>query len=320
VLLIDGLGSMPLALALRKVGSMFVPFVALTLFLQSTYAFVMPRLLVRLRSRLARVALHALVIVGGSAVVGEAVRPLHNAVCGRDFEAVRFGVMTVLIAVLITVPALTVQRLRNRARAVEQLALAERQAALSAQLAALQARTNPHFFFNSINTVASLITDDPALAERTLERLADLFRYALEAGKTRAVPLSREFEMVKDYLAIQVARFGDRLQVHVALADDVAHVEVPPLLLQPLVENAILHGLAQRRTGRVDVQARLEGTQVIIEVRDDGPGPGASSHHGTQTSVVELKQRLALLFGERGRLELAVAPGGGCLVTVAVPA
>lgn len=320
LLFVEGLLSMPALAALRKVGAMFVPFVALTLFFQATYTFVMPGLLARVRSPALRLVVHTVVIVGGAALVGELIRPLHNAICGFSLNATRFTPITVLVAALIMAPALTVQRLRNKALAVERLAMAERQAALAAQLQALQARTNPHFFFNSINTVASLITDDPVLAERTLERLADLFRYALDTGKTRVVPLSREFDMVKDYLAIQQARFGERLEVHVELAPGAAGVEVPPLCLQPLVENAILHGLADRRHGRVSVTARQVGAEVFIEVRDDGPGPGASSHQGTQTSVAELRERLKLMFGEKGRLDLAGAPGGGCVVTVAVPA
>jgi two-component system sensor histidine kinase AlgZ len=94
---------------------------------------------------------------------------------------------------------------------------------------------------------------------------------------------------------------------------------VPPLLLQPLVENAILHGLAQRTGGRVDVSARREGAFIIIDVRDDGPGPRASTHQGTRTSVRELLERLTLSYGERGTFALEEAEGGGCLARLALP-
>jgi two-component system sensor histidine kinase AlgZ len=318
-LMVQDLTSMTLGMGLQKVIAMYVPFLALTTFFHLTYTLVMPRLLVRLASKASRFALHAVVLVGGAVLVGELVRPAHNALCGHDIGSGAFAISTVLISMIMMVPAMIVQSLRNRTRAVEALAIAQRQAALKAQLEALQARTNPHFFFNSINTVASLIADDPVLAERTLERLAELFRYALEAGKIASVPLQREFDMVRDYLAIQQARFGDHLQTQVTLAPEVAAVEVPPLVLQPLVENAILHGLANRREGRVDVSARREGGRVLIEVRDDGPGPGASSHRGTQTSMRELTERLRLFFGEPARVEVCAAPGGGCLVTLAAP-
>jgi two-component system sensor histidine kinase AlgZ len=319
LLLVDGVLTLPLEVQLQKLASMLIPFVAITGVLHPLYAFVMPRLLSRVHARPARGALHVAVVVGAAALISVAILPLHNAVCGRDVPASQFAVVSVIIASIIVFPSLLVQGQRNRVQRVERLAMAERQATLRAQLEALQARTNPHFFFNSINTVASLITDDPALAERTLERLADLFRYALDSSRTRVVPLAREFEMVTDYLAIQTARFGARLTTSVSMEPSLAGFEVPPLLLQPLVENAILHGLADRTSGRVDVSARREGELVVIEVRDDGPGPGASSHRGTQTSVKDLGERLRLAFGESSRFVLEAVPGGGCLARLAIP-
>ncbi len=297
----------------------YTPFVALTIFFEVAYGLVLPPVLERLARPAARFGVHALVIVGGSLGVGELIRPFHNTCTGSATGEAQFAVATVLISTIMVVPALLIQRYRLRVHAMEAVAVAQRQAALKAQLAALQARTNPHFFFNAVNTVASLIPDDPALAERTLERLAELFRYALEAGKVASVPLRREFEMATDYLAIQQARFGDALCTSVTLDPSVADVEVPPLVLQPLVENAILHGLKNRSAGRVDLSARRQGETVVIEVRDDGPGPGASEHQGTQSSMRELGDRLRLFFGEPGRVAVAGAPGGGCLVTLAVP-
>ncbi|MFO0599373.1 MAG: sensor histidine kinase [Myxococcaceae bacterium] len=304
----------------RALGAMYVPFVALTVFFVVTYTWLMPRWLRAVKRPAAKVALHTVVIVGASIVISQLVLPLHGLISGYAVGAVSYAVTSIFISAIMMVPALIIQRLRVRARAVETLALAQRQAALRAQLEALQARTNPHFFFNSINTVASLIADQPELAERTLERLAELFRYALDAGKRKSVPLSREFEMAQDYLAIQRARFGEQLETSVTLDPQVAQVEVPPLILQPLVENAILHGLHDRKHGRVEVRARRHGDLVRIEVLDDGPGPGASGHQGTQTSVRELQERLRLFFGRASEVEVSGAPGGGCLVSVAVPA
>lgn len=303
----------------RCLGAMYVPFVALTGFFLVTYTWVMPKWLRALKQPWARGVLHAVVIVGASIVIGELVRPLHNRVGGYAIEPLGFAISSILISVIMMVPAMVVQRFRMKARAVELVALAQRQAALRAQFEALQARTNPHFFFNSINTVASLITEDPTLAERTLERLAELFRYALEAGKRTSVPLQREFEMAEDYLAIQRARFGDHLKTTVSLAPELAGIEVPPLILQPLVENAILHGLHGRKHGRVEVRGVRDGDVVRIEVSDDGPGPGASGHQGTQTSVGELKERLRLFFGAASEVEVQGGPGGGCRVCLAMP-
>jgi two-component system, LytTR family, sensor histidine kinase AlgZ len=318
-LFIDDFFDMDRATQLRKFLSGFIPFVALAGTLHPLYQYVMPSLLKRLGRPWQRLALHLFVVVGGSAVMSLVIRPFHNQVCGKDLQALPFALSSVIISCALIFPSMLIQAQRNRTQAVERLAQAQRQAALRAQLEALQARTNPHFFFNSINTVASLIQDDPALAERTLERLADLFRYALDSNKTRVVPLAREFEMVTDYLAIQTARFGSRLQTSVTLDPSVAAFEVPPLMLQPLVENAILHGLSDRKRGRVDVSARRDGDRIVIEVRDDGPGPGASTHRGTQTSVKDLGERVKLAFGEQGRFALEAAPGGGCLARLALP-
>ena len=125
--------------------------------------------------------------------------------------------------------------------------------------------------------------------------------------------------MVKDYLEIQKARFGDRLQTRMTLDPALADIPVPPLLLQPVVENAILHGLARREGGVVEVVARREGQVIYIEVRDDGPGPGASPHRGNQISNRELSERLALVFGPLASFVLEPAPGGGCLARLALP-
>lgn len=197
--------------------------------------------------------------------------------------------------------------------------LVERKAALEAQLQALQARTDPHFLFNRLNTVASLIPENPELAERTLERLADLFRYALEAGHVRTVKLQRELGMVADYMALQSTRFGDRLQTSLEVAEGLAEIDLPPLLLQPLVENAILHGVAQRRGGSVAVSVRRERDHLIVEVRDDGPGPGASAHIGAGTSVRSVRDRLRLHYDETASLSLAADSGGGCLARLTLP-
>ncbi len=318
-LLIYDLPSLPLAMIGRKIASMYLPFISISAAITVVYLFVMPRLLSRVSTPWRRWALHLVVVAAVALVVCAMIRPLHSALCGFNVPASSFALTSVAISYVMTIPALAVQDARNRARAIEQFAMASRQAALRAQLEALQARTNPHFFFNSINTVASLIPDDPALAERTLERLADLFRYALDSAKTPRVPLSREFEMVREFLAIEGARFGDRLQASVTLDPAAADLMVPPLLLQPLVENAILHGLSQRAGGRVDVTARRDGDRILIDVRDDGPGPGASAHRGTQTSVRDLLERVVLGFGERGQFVLEEAPGGGCLARLALP-
>lgn len=319
-LLVDGLLAMSWKEALLQLAGICVPFASLSLTIHLLYLTVMPRLVRHVRSRAAETLLHVATVTGVSVVVAAAVHPVKNLLCQRPSMLVDFIVTCIIISSVFVLPALTIQRLRNRALAVERQAQAERQAALRAQLEALQARIHPHFLFNSLNLVATLISEDPELAERTLERLADLFRYALESSKVRLVPLQREVDIVRDYLAIQQVRYGRRLETSVELDSRAAHVQVPPLLLQPLVENAIIHGLASRQQVRVHVRVRLEDERVLLDVRDDGPGPGASEHRGSQTSLSDLHARVRLLYGERGAFALEPAPGGGCMARLALPA
>jgi two-component system sensor histidine kinase AlgZ len=315
-----GVFHMPIGWSLRHLVAMYVPFIVLTATFHALFTLVMPRAVAKVESRLGRAVLHVTMTMLVAVPLSLACRPLKALVV--DNVAVPWiddAVITVLITWLILFPAMAVQSARNRARRIEKQAMAERQALLQAQLSALQARTNPHFFFNSVNTVASLIPEDPELAERTLERLADLFRYALDSQRTRSVPLGREIEMVRDYLAIQSVRFGSRLVSRVSVDPRLAHVEVVPLLLQPLVENAILHGLGDRRSGTVEVTAHHRGDVAVIEVRDDGPGPGGSEHRGTQTSVDDLAERVRLAYGEQGALSRERAPGGGWVARLTLP-
>lgn len=196
----------------------------------------------------------------------------------------------------------------------------ERTAALESRLAALQAQMQPHFLFNSLNVCAGLVHADPDLAEHTLDRLAGFLRYALESTEHRLVPLEEELEAVDDYLEIQRQRFGDRLRYEVRLAPGAERCRVPPMLLQPLVENAIVHGLRERSAGgviRVDA-ARADGALRIV-VEDDGVGPGGSRHRGTGLGQKNVSERLRIVYGEGARLETRRAESGGYRCELVLP-
>jgi len=210
--------------------------------------------------------------------------------------------------------------LRDRAQR-EQAQRREVEHALEgARLAALSARTDPHFLFNSLNGIAALIPEDPERAERAVLALAALFRYVLEGAGSELVPLADELAFVRAYLALESLRFGERLAVSIEIATEAADARVPPLALQPLVENAVRHGLS---TGAarlaLEVRAEREGDALLLVVDDDGPGPGGSRHHGAGTSHAHLGERLALAYGGAARFETGRSPRGGFRAKLTLP-
>jgi LytS/YehU family sensor histidine kinase len=180
-----------------------------------------------------------------------------------------------------------------------------RKLAIEARLSSLESRIHPHFLFNTLNSISSLIQDDPALAERLVERLAALLRFSLDSDQKGTVPLGRELKIVVDYLEIEKARFGEKLRYSIDVPLDLEAVEVPPLAVQTLVENSLKHAISRRRDGgEVHVWARATGAQIIIEVRDDGPGfeeNSVISGHGLDN----LKARLSALFANEASLDIS---------------
>lgn len=180
-----------------------------------------------------------------------------------------------------------------------------RKIATEAQLRSLESRVQPHFLFNTLNSISSLIREDPARAERVVEQLAALLRFSLDANRTSLIPLSQELKIVRDYLEIERARFGERLKYSIDAPDETRDLEVPPMAVQTLVENCVKHGVAPRREGgEIRVQARIEDQQLVLEISDDGPGfdqDALQSGHGLDL----LQGRLAALFGDEARLVIS---------------
>lgn len=170
---------------------------------------------------------------------------------------------------------------------------------------ALQARIRPHFLFNSLNSIAALVGVRPADAERLIEDMAELLRAGLET-RSRLVPLADELALAQGYLRIEQARLGERLTLEWDIAEDANAVEVPLLSVQPLVENAIYHGIERLATpGTVRVSAHRREGGVCIEVANPRPQNGAPSHKGQRIALDNIAQRLALIYGDgKARLEL----------------
>jgi anti-sigma regulatory factor (Ser/Thr protein kinase)/drug/metabolite transporter (DMT)-like permease len=174
-----------------------------------------------------------------------------------------------LLSTLCTVAAsaLANARLQERERAL-------RLHASEAELKALHAQIRPHFLFNALNAVAGLIRKDPALADQTVERLADVLRYTLRRSESGFATLGDELEFVRAYLEVERARFGERLSFALEVEPGLESVRIPTMTLQTLVENAVKHGIAARRDGgRVTVRAEAVGGHLQVRVEDDGPGP-----------------------------------------------
>ncbi|MDH4062925.1 MAG: histidine kinase [Acidobacteriota bacterium] len=199
-------------------------------------------------------------------------------------------------------------RLQQKRQEQEQVAQELRLQTSRSELKALRAQINPHFLFNALNAIASLIHTDPGRADEAVEQLAEVFRYTLRRSDTEWAPLDQELSFARAYLDVERARFGPRLTFTID-ADSVSPVPlVPSMLLQTLIENAVKHGVAQTRgPGRIEVMVRTAGQDLTVEVRDNGPGPaaeGASSSEGEGFGLRSVRERLAGHFGDRARLSL----------------
>lgn len=197
-----------------------------------------------------------------------------------------------------------------------------RELAARAQLEALRAQINPHFLFNSLNSIAQLISTDPARAEECVERLAEIFRYLLQSENRSFVTLEDELDIADAYLDIERARFGDRLEVDFLVDDAVRQHVVPTLILQPLIENAVRHGVSQKvGGGKVSIEAALDGGELRVVVRDTGIGmrAGVEAALSRGVGLRNVYDRLVQLYGDSYAPRIESVPGSGTTVTVRVP-
>lgn len=191
-----------------------------------------------------------------------------------------------------------------------------------AQLALLRSQLRPHFLFNTLHAISALMHRDVEAADRMVGQLSELLRASLERDGRQEVPLSEELELLTPYLDIERTRFSDRLQVEVDVAPEARDALVPPLLLQPLVENAIRHGIAPRRgPGRVWVRATRSGERLAVEVRDDGVGPPSSGVEGLREGIGlgSTRARLERLYGAAHALTLEANAPRGFAVSLSLP-
>jgi LytS/YehU family sensor histidine kinase len=256
------------------------------------------------------VVLHEATIGGGG--------PYGQGVLGWWISSLPFGIAVYFAVVGVEHAARYFAEARARERQAERL---------SAQLAdarmdALRMQLQPHFLLNSLNAIAVTIRDrDTETPTRIVELLGDMLRRVTRAGGAPEATLAEELEFVRQYLEVERVRFPDRLQPSFDVDDDVLGAAVPELVLQPLVENALRHGLARRPgAALVRVSARREGDDLVLSVTDDGPGPlPESPGTGAGIGLANIRARLATLYGARASLELARTHEGGARATVRLP-
>lgn len=194
---------------------------------------------------------------------------------------------------------------------------------VEARLASLKMQLQPHFLFNALHTIGTLVrTGQSQLAVRIVGGLGDLLRAMLDEAATQEVPLRQELAFLRSYLEIEQIRFSDRLQVVFAVDDEALDASVPHLILQPLVENALRHGIAPEAAGgRLIVSARLADRQLLLAVRDDGHGLTAGNGGAARLGVglANVRSRLEELFGEGSGLVVEAAPSGGTEARIVIP-
>ena len=200
---------------------------------------------------------------------------------------------------------------------------------LEARLDALQRQINPHFLFNTLNSITSLVRSQPELAREMIVKLANILRVLLK-DREAFLPLREELQFTDDYLDIEVVRFGNKLKVVKEIAEDTLHIVVPGMLLQPLIENSIKHGLEPRISGgTVTVRSRLEANRLVIEVEDDGVGvePGRAVtepvsglvREGSGIGLRNVRERMQVLYGDEATVEMVSRPGRGTRVRLSMP-
>jgi sensor histidine kinase YesM len=274
----------------------------------------LPRILVRLASVSILIGIAQTILVVGVYTAIEGALGVWS-----ERGAIAFLFLGVSIATTIwTILYLTITTMRHSSE-VRRTQMQMKLALSDAELRALEAQINPHFLFNCLNSIRGMIVEDAAQAQDMVTKLANILRYTLQRDRSHTVPLETEVEAVSDYLALESIRFEDRLRFRVELADDVRRMEIPAMLLQTLVENAIKHGVERVPEGGVlAIRAELDGGLLRIEVENPGSlhSPLSSS---TRVGLTNARERLRILYAERASLSLLATGKGRVTATLLIP-
>jgi signal transduction histidine kinase len=269
--------------------------------------------------------LHQIIIISAAVIIGAGVGTFLGAIANgldpvryaRDFfpffgQVILLGLLfgSIISYIFISVGKITDEKMRR---------LEAEKNALEAELKLLQSQIEPHFLFNTLTNIISLIDSSPVKARTMLEAFTAFLRASFLTTRDRTVPLHRELEVVKNYLDVFIIRMGDRLQYRIEVPDDLREFPVPPLLIQPLVENSVKHGLEPAKAGgAILVRAAREQDCVRITVADSGLGISEKSG-GRGIGLENIRKRLQLAYGDRGRLMVEENTPNGVLVTIEIP-
>jgi signal transduction histidine kinase len=280
-----------------------------------------PHLLRRLLLHLAAAWFNCALWAAGGTVLRLLIFPGEVTLIGRGyigwfFTSLPFGVAVYFAVLGIEHAIFYFQEARERESQATRLSaqLAE------ARLGALRMQMKPHFLLNSLNAILVLVRDrDHATATRVLEELGEILRQVLRTERPEQVSLEEEIEFLRRYLAIEQVRFPDRLRTSFRISPDTRRAAVPDFILQPLVENAVRHGIAQRvEAGEVSITAVRDGDDLVLTVEDDGPGY-RDEQATAGLGLANTRERLEVLYGGRARLRVEARPGGGTIATIRIP-
>jgi hypothetical protein len=267
------------------------------------------------------IAMSAVVGYLGGHTLGDLLTGTHHAPLGilRNFQSL---LPSLLPTFALAIGCTYFFYARGRLAATEAQAQAARRTAVENQLRLLVSQLEPHMLFNTLANLRVLISQDPQRAQAMLDHLNGFLRATLDASRSDSHALSAEFARIGDYLELMQVRMGPRLTGTLDLPDELSSLPVPPLLLQPLVENAIKHGLEPSVAGgRIEVAARRDAQGLLLSVRDTGVGLGAVATHGSRFGMQQVRERLAALYGSAASLELTTPDDGlgGALAVVRIP-
>ena len=236
------------------------------------------------------------------------------------FESLYLGIFFGAVGYLVLGSRATLKaRLESRLAAAEAEQAEQAKQIAETQLRLLQAQIEPHFLFNTLSNVTSMVRSDPAAAERTLENLSHLLRNSLRRTRQARTSLGEELDVLKAYLEIQSIRMGDRLRYEIRVADALRDTPLPPMLLQPLVENALQHGIEPAEGGgQVAIDVEREADTLVCRVTDTGVGFD-TNRVGNGVGLANVRERLRALHGDTAALSLRDNPEGGVIAELRLP-